>query len=294
MTIDKKRKITVFSVINAIIMVILVVVFILPFWFIFTASFSDNQALMNNGISILFQGFSLDGYKFLIGMSDIFINSLFVSVIVSVGSALLSVFVSMLAAYALSKKYLVGRKFINAFFVVSMFFSGGMIPMFIVVRALGLYDTIWAHILPGTLSVYEMLLMRNYLLSLPQALDDAASLDGANDVQLLWYIYAPLSLPMMFTIGLMTFVTKWNSWLPSLLYFGATNKKLWTAQYVLRQMLQDMQSLYGSSSAGSVVGAPLLSAKNAGIVIIVLPLIIMAPILHKYFSKGILVGAVKG
>ena len=290
----KKKKIYVFDVVNGIIMSLLVLVFIIPFWIILTASLSKNSELQVNGVSIFFQGFTFEGYRFLFGMSDIFLRSLGVSLLTSFVSSVLSVVVCTLAAYVLSKKYLVGRKFFNVFLMITMFFSGGTIPLYLVIRSVGIYDSVWALILPGVASTYSILLMRNYFYGLPAALEEAAQLDGASDLALLWHVFVPLSLPMMFTIGIMTCIGKWNEWLPSLLYLGATNKKLWTAQYVLRQMLRDMQSLYGSSSSGSISNAPLISAKNAGIVAVVLPLIIVSPILHKYFSAGLTVGSVKG
>ncbi len=286
----KRKKVEVFDIINAIILSLLVIIFLIPFWIIITASFSENSQLVAGGVSIWFKGFSLDGYKFLFSISDVFINSIFLSIGVSVTTSIISMTVSMLAAYALSRKSLVGRDVIQRIFVVSMFFSGGMIPTYIVIRGIGLYDTFWAHVLPGTISVYQIVLLRNYLLSLPQSLEDAAELDGANDLQCLWHVFLPLSLPMIFTVGLMSFVGKWNDWMSSLMYFGANNQRLWTAQYVLRKILSDINSLYG----GTAIDVPLIVTKNAGIVITVLPLVIMSPILHKFFSRGLLVGAVKG
>ena len=194
----------------------------------------------------------------------------------------------------LSKKYLVGRKFFTVIFMITMFFSGGTIPTYLLIRGIGIYDTIWALVLPGVVSTYNILLIRNYFYGLPDAMEEAAKIDGASDVDVLTKIFAPLSVPMMCAIGIMTFIGKWNEWLPSLLYLGATHKSLWTAQYVLRQMLRDMQTLFGNAAGGSVVNAPLIAAKNAAIVVVVLPLIVMSPVLHKYFVKGFTAGSVKG
>lgn len=290
----KKRKIHVFNIINGLLLIILTAAFILPFWLILTASLSNNALLQSNGISIWFQGFTFDGYIFLYGMSDIFVRSLIVSMITSLVTAVLSVFVCTFAAYVLSKKYLVGRKFFTVLLMITMFFNGGTIPLYLVIRAVGIYDTIWALILPGVASTYSILLVRNYFYGIPASLEEAALLDGAGDFKLLMHVFVPLSVPMMFSIGIMTFIGKWNEWLPSLLYLGATNKALWTAQYVLRQMLREMQALFGSSVAGSIANAPLISAKNAGIVTVVLPLILISPILHKYFAVGLTSGSVKG
>ncbi len=286
----KRRKIRAFDVFLALLMTVLAFCFIIPFWIIFVTSLSDNLQLMRNGISLWFQGFTWRGYEFLFQISDKFLRSMGVSLLTSVVTAVLSVFTCTLAAYALSKKYLVGRKFFNIFLMIPMFFSGGTIPTYLIVRGIGLYNTVWALILPGATSVYQILLMRNYFYGITDALEEAAYLDGAGDLAVLWRIYLPLSVPMMCTIGCMTFVGKWNEWLPSLLYIGAGKEHLWTVQYVLRQMLQDMKTLIGDE----VANAPTIAAQNAAIVLVVLPLILLSPILHKYFSAGLTVGSVKG
>ena len=275
-------------------MILLMAAFVIPFWIIIAASVSDNGTLQAEGISLQIKRFTFEAYKFLFTMNDIFIRSIGVSFLTSLLTALLSVAVCTLAAYVLSKKYLVGRKFFTVIFMITMFFSGGTIPTYLLIRGVGIYDTIWALVLPGVVSTYNILLIRNYFYGLPDAMEEAAKIDGASDVDVLIRIFAPLSVPMMCTIGIMTFIGKWNEWLQSLLYLGATHKSLWTAQYVLRQMLRDMQTLFGNAAGGSVVNAPLIAAKNAAIVVVVLPLIVISPVLHKYFAKGLTSGSVKG
>ena len=290
----RKKKIGAFDIINYSLMILLMASFVIPFWIIIAASVSDNGVLQAEGISLQIKGFTLEAYKFLFTMNDIFIRSIGVSFLTSLLTALLSVAVCTLAAYVLSKKYLVGRKFFTVIFMITMFFSGGTIPTYLLIRGIGIYDTIWALVLPGVVSTYNILLIRNYFYGLPDAMEEAAKIDGASDVDVLTKIFAPLSVPMMCAIGIMTFIGKWNEWLPSLLYLGATHKSLWTAQYVLRQMLRDMQTLFGNAAGGSVVNAPLIASKNAAIVVVVLPLIVMSPVLHKYFVKGLTAGSVKG
>ena len=290
----RKKKIGAFDIINYSLMILLMASFVIPFWIIIAASVSDNGALQAEGISLKIKGFTFEAYKFLFTMNDIFIRSIGVSFLTSLLTALLSVAVCTLAAYVLSKKYLVGRKFFTVIFMITMFFSGGTIPTYLLIRGIGIYDTIWALVLPGVVSTYNILLIRNYFYGLPDAMEEAAKIDGASDVDVLTKIFAPLSVPMMCAIGIMTFIGKWNEWLPSLLYLGATHKSLWTAQYVLRQMLRDMQTLFGNAAGGSVVNAPLIAAKNAAIVVVVLPLIVMSPVLHKYFVRGLTSGSVKG
>ena len=290
----RKKKIGAFDIINYSLMILLMASFVIPFWIIIAASVSDNGTLQAEGISLQIKRFTFEAYKFLFTMNDIFIRSIGVSFLTSLLTALLSVAVCTLAAYVLSKKYLVGRKFFTVIFMITMFFSGGTIPTYLLIRGIGIYDTIWALVLPGVVSTYNILLIRNYFYGLPDAMEEAAKIDGASDVDVLIRIFAPLSVPMMCAIGIMTFIGKWNEWLPSLLYLGATHKSLWTAQYVLRQMLRDMQTLFGNAAGGSVVNAPLIASKNAAIVVVVLPLIVMSPVLHKYFVKGLTAGSVKG
>lgn len=285
-----KLKNHIFDIALAVMMAIISFIFILPFWIIIVSSLSSNVLLLKNGISIWFQGFDIAGYKLIFGMSDKFIRSIGVSLLTSSVSTVISVFVCTLTAYVLSKKYLVGRKIFNIFLMITMFFSGGTIPTYLVIRNIGLYNSIWALILPGVITAYPVLLVRNYFYGITASLEEAAQLDGAGDLTILWYIYLPLSVPIMCTIGCMTFISKWNAWLPSLLYIGAGKEHLWTAQYVLRQMLRDMKTFVGTDTAN----APTISAQNASIVIVVLPLILLSPILHKFFSAGLTAGSVKG
>lgn len=267
--------------------------FILPFWIILVSSLSDNTRLQVDGISLWFKGFSLAGYKFIIQMSDIFLQSLWFSVWTSTVSATLSTIVSVLAAYALSKKYFVGRKVLNFFVMFTMFFSGGQIPTYLVIRGLGLYDTALALILPGVAGAYNIMLVRNFFYSMPVTLDEAARLDGASDFQILTKIYVPLSKTIAFTVFFTSFVIKWNQWLPSLLYVGAQNQKLWTVQYVLNRIINDAQAIFGNASSGSVSTAPLISATNAAIIMVVLPLIVLSPLVQKFFVRGATAGSVK-
>ena len=292
--IRNKRKLRIFDVINACIMILLGFSFVVPFWIIACSSLSDNGQRMSKGISLWFRGFSFEGFAFLFQMSDVFFKSIISSLIVSFSNAALSVALCTGAAYVLAKKDLAGRKALNIFFMIPMFFGGGMIPLYLVIRGIKIYDTVWALIFPCAVRISNVLLLRNYFYGIPTSLNEAGELDGANQFQILIKIIIPLAVPMMLTIGMIMFVDRWNNWLDTLLYFGSSNTKWWTIQYVLRQILTDMQSLYGSLGGGSIVDAPLISARNAAVVIAVLPLVCLSPVLHKYYIKGMTEGAVKG
>lgn len=284
-----KHKVYAFDVVNVIIMIILTAVFLLPFWMIVATSLSSNGELLKHGAGIVIRGFTFEGYKFLFQMSDIFVRSLINSVVVSFVSSILAVFVCTLAAYALSVKSLPGRKILNVFFMIPMFFGGGTIPTYLVIRGIGIYNTIWALILPEVAGSYYIVLMRNFFYSVSPALSEAARIDGAGYFTITRKIFMPLAVPMMLTIGLIHFVGKWNDYMSSILYLDTNNKQLWMSQYVLQQMLTQIGSVFSLSA-----DAPVTAAKNAGMVIVILPLVAMSPILQKYYVRGLMEGAVKG
>lgn len=284
-----KHKVYAFDVVNVIIMIILTAIFLLPFWMIVATSLSSNGELLKHGAGIVIRGFTFEGYKFLFQMSDIFVRSLINSVVVSFVSSFLAVFVCTLAAYALSVKSLPGRKILNVFFMIPMFFGGGTIPTYLVIRGIGIYNTIWALILPGVAGSYYIVLMRNFFYSVSPALSEAARIDGAGYFTITRKIFMPLAVPMMLTIGLIHFVGKWNDYMSSILYLDTNNKQLWMSQYVLQQMLTQIGSVFSLSA-----DAPVTAAKNAGMVVVILPLVAMSPILQKYYVRGLMEGAVKG
>ena len=213
----KNRGDRIFHAINAIIMIALVAVFILPFWLVFSGSVTGESYLQTQGVTFAIHGFNLDGFRLLFSANDKFLRSMIFTLAISFFSAFLVTFTAGICAYALSKKYLVGRKVFNWLIWTTGVFNGGMIPTYLLYRTLGWYDTVWVLILPLVANSYNILLLRNYFYSLPTTLEESASLDGANDWQIMRKIFMPLSYPMLFTIALMTFVGRWNGWMDALL-----------------------------------------------------------------------------
>ncbi len=279
----------IFNVINGILMTALVIVFIIPFWLVISGSLTANSVLQTDGISFAIHGFNFDGYKFLFSANDKFLRSIVFTFGLSMVVAVLSMALAGMAAYALSKKYFVGRKVFNWLIWTTGVFNGGMIPTYLLFRSIGWYDSIWVLILPSCASSYNILLLRNYLYSMPASLEEAAALDGANDWQIMTKVFMPLSYPMLFTIGLMSFVSRWNGWMDSMLYVRPNNENLWTAQYYLQKILSNSASLYGGD-----IDAPLLQLEHAAVVISALPLVCLSPFLQKYFVQGMTMGSVKG
>ena len=198
-----------FDIVNGLIIAILCVTFILPFWMMIISSFTEEISLRVNGYKLFPSAFSAAGYEYIFSSSDYnILRAIINSVIISVSGTVLSVAVSLITAYALSKKYVVGIKGINVFYIITMFFAGGTIPLYLVIRGIGLYDTIWALIIPSMFSLYHIILVRSYFYSLPAALEEAAMIDGANDFKILVSVFLPISVPMVLTIAFFMFVDR--------------------------------------------------------------------------------------
>ncbi len=284
-----------FDIVNGLIIAILCVTFILPFWMMIISSFTEEISLRVNGYKLFPSAFSAAGYEYIFSSSDYnILRAIINSVIISVSGTVLSVAVSLITAYALSKKYVIGIKGINVFYIITMFFAGGTIPLYLVIRGIGLYDTIWALIIPSMFSLYHIILVRSYFYSLPAALEEAAMIDGANDFKILVSVFLPISVPMVLTIAFFMFVDRWNSWMDALLYLGQSekSKSLRPLQFVLKQILENSENSGGLD--GSAAITPVLSAKSAAVVIAIAPLLAIFPIIQRYFVNGITIGAVKG
>ena len=284
-----------FDIVNGLIIAILCVTFILPFWMMIISSFTEEISLRVNGYKLFPSAFSAAGYEYIFSSSDYnILRAIINSVIISVSGTVLSVAVSLITAYALSKKYVVGIKGINVFYIITMFFAGGTIPLYLVIRGIGLYDTIWALIIPSMFSLYHIILVRSYFYSLPAALEEAAMIDGANDFKILVSVFLPISVPMVLTVAFFMFVDRWNSWMDALLYLGQSekSKSLRPLQFVLKQILENSENSGGLD--GSAAITPVLSAKSAAVVIAIAPLLAIFPIIQRYYVNGITIGAVKG
>lgn len=281
-------------IINKIIIAFLVLITVLPMGYILIASFMDPQVLANQGISLNPQDWTVDGYKRVLGDNAIlrgFINSL----IYSTAFAVLTVIISVLTAYPLSKKDLVGRRWINYFLIFTMFFGGGLVPTYLLIKNLGMLNTIWSIIVPGAVNVWNIILARTYFQGLPDELVEAAVIDGANDFQIFLKIMLPLAKPIMFVLFLYAFVGQWNSYFDAMIYIKDPN--LAPLQLVLRNILiqsEVSQNMIGAQAAMNEMKKIAEMIKYATIIISSLPLIVMYPFFQKYFDKGIMAGSLKG
>ena len=271
-----------------------VVAIIVPMIYIIVASFMDPITLQNKGITFDFSKWTSTAYERVMTNSQIWIgfkNAIVYSVLFTV----VSVAVTLLAAYPLSREDFKGRGFFNIVFMITMFFGGGLIPTYLIVSNLGLVDSMWAVILPGAFSVWNMTIARTYYKGIPQELREAADVDGASELTFFFKILLPVCTPVIAVLVLWQFVAMWNSYFDAMIYLNDSAKQ--PLQLVLRSILIQNQPESGmiadmQSTAARAQLAELL--KYATIIISSLPLLIMYPFFQKYFDSGIMAGAVKG
>ena len=263
---------------------------IVPFLNIIATSFASTQEVVAKKFILFPTTFSLDAYRYILSTPTIF-RALAVSIGVTGLGTVVSMCVTSLMAYGLSRKYLFGRGFFNFMVVFSMLFSGGMIPTFLVVRSLGLINSYWSMILPVTVNAMNMIIMRNFFQALPNSLEESAKMDGCTDFGVFFKIMLPLALPSIATISLFYAVTYWNTYMTAILYINDSSK--WPIQILLRQIVIVSSGMQAESSAVDII-PPAQTIKMAVIVIATVPMLVAYPFVQKYFVKGTLVGSVKG
>ncbi|MDO5326431.1 MAG: carbohydrate ABC transporter permease [Clostridia bacterium] len=285
----------IFDVLNYLIVSLAAITTILPFIYIIGASFATEYEIATRPMFFIPQDITVDAYRYIFSSNKIlqgFGNSVFITVF---GTAI-NLFFTVTMAYALSKSRLRGRNFFLNMVIFSMFFSGGMIPGYIVVaNILNLKNTYWAVLLPGAISAYNMMIVKNFFQGIPQELEESASIDGCTDIGVLWKIVLPLSLPVLATFGLFYAVGHWNAYFSAMIYMTGAKEK-WPLQVLLRELI-----IMSNGTAGDMnnldpefVKPPEQSVKMAVIVVSTVPIMCVYPFLQKYFVKGVMVGALKG
>lgn len=294
--IKKGKEDLIFTIVNTTILVIIMLIILYPLYFIVIASFSDPLEVLAGNVVLLPKNVNVESYKMVFRDSQIltgYRNTIFYTLL---GTAV-NIVLTVLAAYPLSRKDFSGRKFFTIMLAITMFFSGGLIPTFLLMsNTLHLLDTIWAMILPSAISVWNVIIVRTYFqTSIPQELSEAAMVDGCSDFKLLVRIILPLSMPVLAVMVLFYGVARWNSFFDALIYLS--NKELFPLQLILRSFLvqntmsEDMVAEVDSLANRQVMAETI---KYALIVVASAPIIAVYPFLQKYFVKGIMVGAIKG
>jgi putative aldouronate transport system permease protein len=280
----------IFEVVNYSVLFFIAVVTLFPFVYVALSSVTPMSEAAYISSHILYFPREIDfGAYSMIFETDVILQAYKVSLFVTIVGTLLSVFITILTAYPLSRKMLPGKKALMFFITFTMLFSGGMIPSYLVVKSLKLLDTVWALIIPGLISAFNVIIMKNYFMTIPDSLDESAKIDGANDFTVLFRIIIPLSMPIIATITLFNAVGYWNSFFNAVLYIN--DHRLYPLQVVLRQVLFN-------ASADQVLNIEVsksssMAVRSATIMVTTLPILLVYPFIQKHFTQGILLGSVK-
>lgn len=291
-TLSKKQSIgnRIFTVVNSTLLILISLACLLPFLNVIASSFASTQEMVEKRFILFPTTFSLDAYKYILSTPTIF-KGLGVSVGVTLIGTVLSMALTALMAYGLSRSYLYGRNSINFIVVFSMLFSGGMIPTFLVVKSVHLIDSYWSMIIPTAINAFNLIIMRNFFQSLPDALEESAKIDGCTDFGVFFKIMLPLSLPSIATISLFYGVAYWNTYMSAILYINDSLK--WPIQVLLRQIVIVSSGMQGDNSSVDII-PPAQTIKMAVIVIATLPMLAAYPFVQRHFVKGAMLGSVKG
>lgn len=288
-----------FDVINVSIMLILIVIFVYPVLNVIAISFSDYRSVVSGTVTIFPKGFNLESYSFVFKDSMVY-RSYLNTIAYALAHMVIVLLLTSMVAYPLSKKNYIGSKFTTIFLVITMFFNGGLIPTYLIIRSLGLIDSFAVMVLPGAVAAFNCFIFRTFFNNIPLELSESAYLDGASEFKVLFRIIMPLSKPLLATFALFAIVTVWNSWFNALLYLNDQNR--YPLQLLLRNYLFVIDSAQLQQRGG--VGAssnPLMqrtidpkAVRMAMIVITMFPIMMTYPYFQKYFMRGIMIGAIKG
>ncbi|HEL1568263.1 TPA: carbohydrate ABC transporter permease [Streptococcus suis] len=265
-----------------------------PFWNILVVSLNDAQDSLKGNLFFWPRIWSFASYQKILENKE-FINSIYVTIARTTIGTPLSVLITAMAAYTVSRKEFSANKFVNLFFIFTMYFSGGLVPYYMIIKTLGLTDNFLVYIIPGAMGVYNMILIRSYIDTIPEDLYESAKLDGANDLTIFFKIILPISKPILMTVALFVAVSQWNSWFDA--YLFTSSQSLKPMQSILVEILNqyqtgDSQSAQMSAAAAGTSITP-DSLRMAATIISSVPIIVLYPFVQKYFIKGMMIGAVK-
>ncbi|MCF7757575.1 carbohydrate ABC transporter permease [Paenibacillus xylanexedens] len=283
----------VFDIFNYVMLGILGILTVLPFLYIIGNSFATEAEITERSFFLIPKVFSFSAYEYIFSSSTIF-RSIGVSIFITVAGTLVNLFFTLTMAYPLSRSDFWGRNVMMNMVIFSMLFGGGMIPTYLVIRGLGLLDSYWALMLPGAISAFNLIVVKNFFQQMPPGLEEAARIDGCSDLGVLWRIVLPLSKPVIATFALFYAVGHWNNFFSALLYISDSDK--WPLQVMLRQIVLLSQASVGdmANMDPNFVQPPEQSIKMVVIVVGTIPILLVYPFLQKHFAKGVMLGSIKG
>ncbi|MDA3731933.1 carbohydrate ABC transporter permease [Niameybacter massiliensis] len=285
-----------FDYLNIFLTVVMMFIMIYPLWYVLVGSLNEGQDYLRGGVYFWPRAFTLSNYQAVFSDQTI-LQAFWITILKCIVGTVTSLFCTAMTAYAITRPELKFKKFYIPFIMVTMFFSGGLIPYFILINGLGLFDSFWVYIIPGLFSAYNMIIIQSFMREISQSLVESAKIDGASEYRIFLSIILPLSKPVLATIALFTLVGHWNSYFDSMMY--TNSQELQTIQLFLKKVITDpaVASRLGSAAATTIPEqATKLTPqviKLATMIVTALPIITVYPFLQKYFAKGFTMGAVK-
>lgn len=293
MNVKKKRKLSAFSVFNYTFFIVIGLLMLFPLWNVIVISLTDYREYVANPLMLVPQNITLEAYNYIFANNEL-LTSMQVTVMTTLVGTISSMAFSVAGAYALSKKRMPGRNMFLTLILFTMFFSGGIIPNFLLIRDLNMYDSLWALIVPNMVNTWYLIIMKNYFGGLPEALEESARIDGANDLKILLHIILPISMPIIATFTLFYGVDRWNEWWNAMMYLNDTRK--YPLQLVLRNLIVKNFASASMATAYAQTNAEFVAKENikmATAVVAIVPITLVYPFLQKHFAKGVMVGAIK-
>ena len=290
----KKKKIQIFQIVNAIIMILFVIITLYPVLNTLAISLNDGTDALRGGIYLIPRKFTWKNYITVL-QKDNLITGAYITVARTIIGTVLALIANAILAFIVSRKRFMFKKQLSLFWVVTMYVNGGLIPTFLLYKGLGLTNNFWVYVIPGMISAFNMLVIRTYMNGIPDSLEESAQLDGAGYTQIFIKIISPLCKPVYATVALFVAVGQWNSWFDAMLY-NRMNAKLTTLQYELMKLLSAVTANQGGAAETmkNAVGAVTpTSVRAAATIVTMLPIICIYPFLQKYFVTGLTLGGVK-
>ncbi|KAB8139312.1 carbohydrate ABC transporter permease [Gracilibacillus oryzae] len=281
----------VFDIFNHVFLAVVALITVVPFLYIIGGSFATESEIATRSFFVIPNEITTAAYDYIFS-TDAVLRSLGISILITVLGTAVSMILTLTMAYPLSRKTMVGRNFILNLILFSMLFGGGMIPTYLLVKGLGLLDSIWALILPVAINPFNLIIVKTFFQELPKELEDASKIDGCTEFQTFWRVMLPLSKPVIATFTLFYAVFYWNDFFQALLYLTDTTK--WPIQLLLQQLVMVANMGIGDLQEAQLYEPPEESVKLAVIVIATVPILLFYPFLQKHFAKGVMLGSVKG
>lgn len=280
-----------FYILNNVFMLLICAVMLYPMLYVLGHSLMSDAERVQNPLQLFPTRIDWTGYQYIITASNVW-NSYLVTILRTVIGTVLNVSFTALMAYPLSRKHYPARKVLTVLVTFTMWFSGGMVANFLLIRALNLTNNFWVYIFPHLIDPFYLIILRNFFMQIPDSLEESARIDGANDFVILFRIVLPLSLASIATISLFYAIFHWNTWWDAMLYV-TKDRTLWPIQYLLQQLIASA-NVFDLSASSSAVRPPAEAIRMACIVVAVIPILCVYPFVQKYFVKGVLVGSIKG